>query len=73
MICFFPKVPARQWVIMAPWWRRWLFARHHDLARSVLKTGMHAIFFDTSGGHKRGDRSIFSVAQYLGNSDLARH
>lgn len=40
----FPVVPVRQWVMTVPWGRRWLFARHHDLARGVFKIGVHTIF-----------------------------
>ena len=40
----FPRVPVRQWVLTVPWGRRWLFARHHQLARGVFKIAMHGIF-----------------------------
>ena len=40
----FPKVAVRQWVMTVPWGRRWLFARHHHLARGVFKIGIRTIF-----------------------------
>ena len=69
----FPKVPVRQWVMTVPWGRRWLFARHHDLARGVFKIGMKTIFSRYKRwARKKGYRKIqcgsVSVVQRFGSS-----
>jgi len=48
---------VRQWVLTIPWPRRWLFARHHDLARGALREAidvLQASYAERSGGGRTG-------------------
>ena len=56
-----------------PWGRRWLFARHHDLARGVFQIGVKAIFSRyRRWARKKGYTNIqcgsVSVVQRFGSS-----
>jgi hypothetical protein len=57
----FPFRRVRQWVLTVPWPRRWLFARHHQLARGVLRVAMaviQAFYADRTAGGRTGTVTV---------------
>ena len=65
-----PHVATRQWVLTVPWKRRWLLARHPELALGVLRIAIGRIerWYRRATGSRDGQGGAVTVIQRFGSS-----
>ena len=65
-----PHVATRQWVLTVPWKRRWLLARHAQLADGVLRIALRCIerWYRKATGRKHGKSGAVTAIQRFGSA-----
>ena len=65
-----PHVATRQWVLTVPWKRRWLLARHAELADGVLRIALKRIerWYRKATGRKGGKSGAVTAIQRFGSA-----
>ncbi len=65
-----PHVATRQWVLTVPWKRRWLLARHAELADGVLRIALRRIerWYQKATGRKHGKSGAVTAIQRFGSA-----
>ena len=65
-----PHVATRQWVLTVPWKRRWLLARHAELADGVLRIALRRIerWYRKTTGRKWGKSGAVTAIRRFGSA-----
>ena len=65
-----PRVATRQWVLTVPWKRRWLLARHPELAAGVLRAALKCIarWYRSAAKRPAGKSGAVTCIQRFGSA-----